>query len=222
MKLPVLGLIAGALLTGPIGANAASVIVGSKEWRQVTDTIGFSWNAVAAECDPLTGVCKPNYADEEWSTVCSGPYEGPCFGGWTWASNEDIQALFEALIRPDSIQFPTPTTNYVAENEPDIEAAVGGLFSRTGSVIAVDIVWGWSRSAPATGSCAYAPFLESGGFYDGVHIADRAVLDNCWSPDRGSEAIGVWFYRPVSESGTLALLGLGLAGLGLSRRRKAN
>lgn len=217
MKTQVLGLLAVVMLAGAVGANAASVIVGSREWRQVTDTVGFSWDQVAAECDPVTGRCAPNYADE--STVCS-EYEGPCFGGWTWAGNEEIQALFERLIRPDSIQFPTPTSNYEAVQDGDIEAAVGELFYRTGSVVAADIVWGWSRSGPAEGDCRYTPFLESGGEYENTVINDRAFLSSCWSPSTRYEVIGIWFYRSVPESGTLAMLAIGLVGLGLGRRRR--
>jgi len=212
MKSKILGLLAAGLLAAPIAAQAVGVVVGGKEWRQLTETVYLSRNQVATVCSSVTG-------------ACSGSLGSVSFDGWTWASNTDIQLLFEQLVKPGTTQFATAFTNYESFNDPDIDAAIGpGGFNATQVETNLEVVWGWSRSllVTSTRTAAYNPRF--------IDIINNNEKDRAWLGDADlvldgpARSRGVWLYRvvPVPEPGTLALLGLGLAGLGLSRRRKAN
>ena len=53
------------------GVNAG-VIVGDKEWRQVTETVNLTYGDLASVCNSTTG-------------ACSGSVGGVDFSAWTWA-----------------------------------------------------------------------------------------------------------------------------------------
>ena len=198
-----------AVLLPPLSANA--VVVNGLDWRQLTETRNFSWNQVATVCNTTTG-------------ACAGTLGTVSFTGWTWASNDDIRSLFDALIGPGTNNFPTCYDSYGATNSADIAAAIGDPFFlptfTSPGPFGFDLVQAWSRSTPASSTfTAYAPNLTD-NFPAGA--GDRAVLDSAPGRTVANPALGVWLYQspPVSvpEPATTWLLAVGLLILIRSRR----
>ncbi len=210
MRKTIHGCLVGTLLLGPLPACAASVVVDGRAWRQLTDTMNLSWNQVATVCNPTTG-------------VCSGSLGAVDFSGWTWADNATIRDLFDKLIKPLSQQFPLPTSSYTAANDPDIDAAISNsTFLPTGTTLNWEGLFGWSRTTdPGDSNYAYFPLMAN---YFSSSIADEAYLGVQAHKSSSDPVLGAWLFRSVdvAEPGTLALIGFGLAGLGLMRRPKAN
>jgi hypothetical protein len=195
--------VAAALtLAIPLAANALTV--DGKEWRQVVDTVGISWSQVAAVCSPGTGVCDGKVGDIS-------------FTGWTWASVDDIRALFDHLILPESIQFPTSDSSWGEFYTHNIGAVIDekvliNTYTHAPSIF--EGVFGLSRSDYLDGNISYAlsPSLYN-YFLDGA--GDGASLFRFSGKDSIADWLGVWLYRnavPISEPGTYALI---LAGFGL-------
>lgn len=69
-----------------LGAQVAYVDAQGRSWRQVTETIGQSWEAVAERC-PVDGV-----------TPCSGTLGSQDLTGWVWATDQQVAELFEEFM----------------------------------------------------------------------------------------------------------------------------
>jgi hypothetical protein len=195
------------LALGLLGAQSANaVVIDGKDWRQLTETTGFSWLVVNTACG--TG-------------VCSGSLGSTSVDGWHWADDADVRELFETLIKPGSTQFPTATSSYMAANDPDVAAAVTSIFDPTwifklGAVAYRDVRGLTHSSSGGTTTLAY---LSDSPFATGL---DYAAFDTTYPTNLGDDHTGLWLYKPVSvpEPTTLALVGVGLAGVGLFRRRR--
>ncbi len=84
MKNKILNLTAILIIVGPMPALADPVVIGDKEWRQVADTIGFTYGEIATVCNAGTG-------------ECSGSIGSVDFSGWTWANVSEVGELFSAI-----------------------------------------------------------------------------------------------------------------------------
>lgn len=88
----VLAVVTSLLGTALVGQ--AAIDNSGKDWRQLTETTGLTWNQVATVC-PRDGV-----------TPCTGSVGGRNLTGWVWATREQVLNLF-GTYSPDILTSPT-------------------------------------------------------------------------------------------------------------------
>lgn len=228
-----------ALMLMIIGIPAQAVIINGKDWRQLTDTVGFTYNDLTGSsgpCDAATGVCT-GAATNRWGDVRD-------FSGWTWASRSDVAGLFDYLI-------PTPTTPYfdppgsllpgaiyyennsawapaIVDDGGAVADGVTGLFGYTQRLTDVDYdffrVVGITRTCienfPDSSDCLLTSYAAVDYNILDTGLDDDAATSGHQLVDYAERTKGMWLYRPVPEPATLALVGIGLAGIGYARKKK--
>lgn len=207
MKKKLLAIVAVGTMFGPMAAHA--VIVGDREWRQVTDTVGLTWNQIATVCDTATG-------------ACSGSLGGISFDGWNWADNDAVLSMFDELILPGSMQFPGVPALFFDPTGTLISVLISpDVFLPTQLDDRFRLIRGWTRSRDDFDDFGFIAHLVD-WLDDGT---DNAGLEQLGNANLSFPDVGAWLYRDVvrvAEPGTLAWFGLGLTGLALARRRRAS
>jgi hypothetical protein len=167
------------------------------DWLKLTQTLGQSYNTVAGQMDP-----------------------GETYAGWRFATAVEFNSLVEHYTGGDPNFDPNTTGHFLWPNV-DLDGLV--------------------KSIGVTSSFTVYPIAEASlgllgdssspsGYHFVGRILDIETQDATWTdrtnpyyttlePD-GAGLVGAFLVRSVPEPTTLALFGLGLAGLGAVRRKK--
>jgi hypothetical protein len=187
----------------------ASVTVDGREWLQPVDFVNHSWNDIAAVCHNNTG-------------VCNGSLGGTDLTGWIWASLPDVNDLFTAMGIPGFAVDDESLVIDFSANSVWAPAFLDTFFP----------TFAENQTRQITGLMRhFFPVAVTGNVSDNVitpigRAADAAITSIDYqlnSANKSSEYIGGWFYRANAEvlaPATLPLMGIGLAAVGMSHRRR--
>lgn len=197
------GLVAVLLGISTMSAAATPVVVGDYEWRQVTDTAGFSYVEVATVCDTDSG-------------ICDGALGGVDFTGWTWADNHEVLDNLLSVLTP----LTDPYGSYRGGGQTDWATAFLQMFEPTftapGELAAVR---GMLRNLHYDGYQEAHDALVYD--YEASGRDTVSLFAQSWI-HVGIPEHGVWLYRAasVSEPSIVLLLLAGLVPVVALRRRR--
>jgi hypothetical protein len=165
-----------------------SITVGDREWAQTDVFRGLSWNEIDAVCPEASG------------GACSGLLDGYDVTGWIWASDEDMQTLFNSYgVTPPL----TPTNQRVDDFGTTWAPAFfdAGWRSNT-EYTQQEWEWdgssGWIRNSasPDTGKSAVMNNYKLDG--DGSGVSDFALTDRMGDKTASFGSVGAWIYRELT------------------------
>jgi len=177
-----------------------TVIVDGKKWYQPYLFTGLSWEAIRAVCP---------------DGICNGALKGQDMTGWTWASIEDVNALFNHYIGsevigpgPDLIfesaeaGFDWQRAFYSDGWQPTVYDQEALHQEAHGSHDPTRIIGGWMRdqSESGEGFFGYMGINFVIGGYGGVldfawSNTDQRLVDSIDNlPFAGPSSLGGWFY----------------------------
>lgn len=176
------------------------------QWRQLTETNGLTWNELASVCAAQTGVCQ-------------GSVRGVDLSGWTWASSEEITALFNRLSVPlNGVTAETASgaawIQAMIDKDGAGSADTGAFYANAGD----NVVMGWDRDDTG-GEYAVTSYVVDDG------TSARAKIFGDEKKFISSERVGAWLFAEyhapaeVPEPATPGLLAAGIAALMLFRKR---
>jgi hypothetical protein len=166
----------------PVFKPAPDIItVDGKEWYQPYLFLTLSWNDINSVCP---------------AGKCAGMLNGHDMAGWTWASIEDVNALFNYYIGsevlgpgPDGIINPGGDSAWAPAFYSDRWRFTHGPSSNRGS----RAVYANMRDLPELGKSYIGGIYDD--IHDGVGVNDGVYTTGRHRPAIGSPYVGGWFYR---------------------------
>lgn len=155
--------------------SSVAVIIGDRDWRQITDTVNISPAAILVACPPANNF------------ECSGSINGVNLDGWTLASEEDVFDMLETI------------SSYDVSTDEDMQWAADVLeyFSPTTEEGA--FLHGVVRDQAFSMTTSYAlktialiNFFNAIAVFDGIE--DQLVFETLPEPTRARTSLGAFLY----------------------------
>ena len=186
------------------------VSVGDQQWAQPDDFINFSWWSIAAACP---------------AGACSGTLAGLDMDGWTFASVDAVNGLFNTYIAAAGATaggYPLDGPGTASEQDSTWASQFLADFTPTDTFLLTQQVIGLTAT-----SVNADPFSARVASITDAGIGrDSAASGFGFFKSVSSIAIGAWFIRDdpsvVPTPATLGLFGIGLAGLCWTRCRHSS
>jgi hypothetical protein len=162
---------------------SGTIIVNGREWAQPDLFIGLSWDEIKAVCSAQTG-------------ACSGLLNGYKMTGWTWASLDDVTALFNFYLGSEVLGV--HKVEFVREFD---SLWLPKFFDDGWHSVVSDrkLVWGVTRTARTDESEAFAPYIGEQRQYPPSDEPDAPFEQHVaiWQDVNHDEKyqFGAWFYR---------------------------
>lgn len=215
-----------------MSGTSSAVIIGDKDWLQVTATTKYSWNDFDTIFDSTTGAC------DVVECLLGGAVD---LTGYIWANNEDVNGIL--------LSYGLPGLSSVNASNTSLQGVDGldplfSIFDPTFNNPATPFnqITGWTRNFDGAAAPFKGDVVSLKRFIEPSDTNDEAQLSEI-AATVATPMLGGWVYRtglvpdssiitgpvpdssiitvPVPEPSIVTLFALGLLGLGVARRRKA-
>ncbi len=196
-------------LLGLSVSSANAVVVGDKDWYQVSDLTSNSWNEFDAIFDTSTGEC------DVVGCLLGGTTD---LTGYKWASNADVNSLISNYYVGTGLSDANTPDEFIFVDPGGLDAIFSD-FNATISTAEAQRIYGFTRETIGPGLGTYIRIWDNLNLSLDDHLLREIHLS---SGSSGTE-FGGWVYRDVSAVPAPAavwLFGTALAGLvGFSKRK---